>query len=396
VPFEKIVEEVLPERSLSYSPLFQVMFALKNEPREALQLADTKLEPVRTGLHIAKFDLNLTVLDSQALSLFMEYNTDLFDAATITRMLGNLHELLRGICANPEQPISRLPLLTQAETAYWSPLVGIQPGGSDQPFFCVHPGGGNVLCYVELARHLGPDQPFYAFESRGLNSEQPVCTTIEEMASIYIEAMRAVRPVGPYLLGGWSMGGVVAFEMARQLEAQGEMVALLVLIDARAPGHQAEPPEEDDLAAMRSFGRHVGLPLERINISLDHFLSLGSEERLAYVIEEAKSAGLIPAAIPLSQVRRLFEVFKANAMALNNYTPEMARCRIALLKASEPVSHLLEEPAMGWAELTENGIEVTEVPGNHFTMILEPYVLFMAERLKTCIHETLVSKLNNE
>ena len=118
-------------------------------------------------------------------------------------------------------------LRQQAEPPPWSPLVAIQPRGSNPAFFCVHPGGGNVLCYVGLARHLGPDQPFYAFQSRGLNGEQPICTRIEEMASIYIEAMRAVQPEGPYFLGGWSVGGVVAFEMARQLEAQGEQVALL-------------------------------------------------------------------------------------------------------------------------------------------------------------------------
>ena len=313
------------------------------------------------------------------------------------------------VAADMEQPIWGLPLLTQAErqqlldewndtadTTHWSPLVALQPGGSNQPFFCVHPGGGNVLCYVELARHLGPDQPFYAFQSRGLNSEQPVCTKIEEMATLYIEAMRTVQPVGPYLLGGWSMGGVVAFEMARQLEAQGEMVALLVLIDARAPDHQGEPTEEDDVAAMVNFSQHLGLPLDHIHISLDHFLSLGPDERLAYVMEEARGAGLVPAAITLSQVRRLFEVFKANGMAMNNYTPEMARCRIALLKSSESANDLSQGPAWGWAELTENVIEVTEVPGNHFTMIREPYVQLMAERLKSSIHETLVSKLNDE
>jgi thioesterase domain-containing protein len=283
-----------------------------------------------------------------------------------------------------------------ADTTHWSPLVAIQPLGSDQPFFCVHPGGGNVLCYVDLARHLGLDQPFYAFQSRGLNYEQPVCTKIEEMASLYIEAMRTVQPVGPYLIGGWSMGGVVAFEMARQLEAQGEMVSLLVLIDVRAPVHQGELTEEDDMTSVINFGQHLGLPLERINISLDHFLSLGADERLAYVMEEAKGAGLIPAAITLSQVRRLFEVFKANGAAMNNYMPGMARCRIALLKASEPINYTLPEPAMGWEGLTEDGVEVTEVPGNHFTMIREPHVRLMAERLKSCIHETLVSKLNDE
>ena len=150
--------------------------------------------------------------------------------------------------------------------------------------------------------------------------------------------------------------------------------------------------EEDDVTVMASFGQHLGLPLEHINISFDHFLSLGPDERLAYVIEEAKNADLMPADITLSQARRLFEVFKANAKAVSNYSPEMAGCRIALMKASERISDLPQELAMGWDELTENGVEVLEVPGNHFTMIHEPYVRFMAERLKSCIGEAIVSE----
>ena len=282
-------------------------------------------------------------------------------------------------------------LRQQAGQPLWSPLVAIQSGGSNHPFFCVHPAGGNVLCYVELAHQLGSDQPFYAFQSRGLNGEQPVCTSIEEMASLYIEAMQTVQPEGPYFIGGWSAGGVVAFEMARQLEARGEQVALLALIDARAPGGQ-KYLMDDDVTVMASFGQHLGLPADRIDISFDQFLSLSPDERLAYVIEEAKNADLMPADITLSQARRLFGVFKANAKAVSDYSPEMAGCRTALIKASERPADLPQEFAMGWDGLTENGVEVLEVPGNHFTMIHAPHVLFMAERLKSCINEAIASE----
>lgn len=303
-------------------------------------------------------------------------------------------------CFDKELPLSALfegatvehlarILRRQSEPAPWSPLVAIQPGGSDPALFCVHPVGGNVLCYVELARHLGPDRPFYAFQARGLSGEQSPCTRVEEMASIYIEAMRTAQPGGPYFLGGWSVGGVVAYEMARQLEARGEQVALLALIDARAPVGQEEVPEEDDATVLASFGEHLGLPLERINISFDRFLSLSPDERLAYVIEEARNADLMPADITLSQARRLFEVFKANLTAVSNYSPGKARCRVALMKARERISDAPQEPAMGWDELTEHEVEVLEVPGNHFTMIREPYVRFMAERLKSCIDESI-------
>ncbi|HEV2761391.1 MAG TPA: amino acid adenylation domain-containing protein, partial [Pyrinomonadaceae bacterium] len=111
-------------------------------------------------------------------------------------------------------------------------LVGIQTGGEARPFFCVHPAGGNVFCYAELARGLGEDQPFYALQSKGLTGAGAAHESVEEMAAAYVEELRAVQPAGPYALGGWSMGGVVAFEMARQLERAGERVALLALLDA--------------------------------------------------------------------------------------------------------------------------------------------------------------------
>ncbi len=287
-------------------------------------------------------------------------------------------------------------LRQQAASTPWSPIVAIQPGGSNPAFFCVHPVSGNVLCYVDLAHHLGPKQPFYAFQSRGLNGEQPVCARIEEMASLYIEAMQTVRPEGPYFLGGWSVGGVVAFEMARQLEARGEQVALLALIDARAPDHQEDVIEEDDVTVMASFGQHLGLQIERINISFDHFSGLSPDERLAYIIEEARNADLMSTDITLSQARHLFEVFKANVTAVGSYSPEMAGCRIALMKACERISDLPQESAMGWDELTENGVKVLEVPGNHFTMVHEPHVRFLAERLKSCIDEAMLEAANKE
>ena len=115
VPFEKLVVELQPARSLSYTPLFQVMFALESAPREVMSLPGLTLESFEPELRIAKFDLTLSVIDSQDVAIALEYNTDLFDAATITRMLGHFRNLLEGIVADPEQRISTLPLLAEAE-----------------------------------------------------------------------------------------------------------------------------------------------------------------------------------------------------------------------------------------------------------------------------------------
>ena len=134
-----------------------------------------------------------------------------------------------------------------------SSLVAIQPGGSKRPLFLVHPAGGHVFPYIHLAQFLGPDQPCYGLQARGVEDGQDPHTRIEDMAAYYIQALQTVQPTGPYLLGGWSMGGVVAFEMAQQLHAQGQRVALLVLLDGRIPTPDETFPEEDSEAI--SLGR---------------------------------------------------------------------------------------------------------------------------------------------
>ena len=113
-----------------------------------------------------------------------------------------------------------------------SSLIAIQPHGSKLPFFCIHEFFGDVLCYMNLARHLGQDQPFYALQARGLDDGEEPFADIVAMAKYYIDTIRTVQPQGPYALGGLCFGGIVAFEMAQQLRAKGEPVALVALLDS--------------------------------------------------------------------------------------------------------------------------------------------------------------------
>src|SRR5262249_30894375 len=121
-------------------------------------------------------------------------------------------------------------------SALWSSLVAIQPHGSRPPFFFIHAVSGNVLHYRFLSHYLGQDQPFYGLQAQGLDGTQAPQTRIEDMAALYIKEIRTLQPEGPYFLGGGSSGGVIAFEMAQQLHAQGQQVALLVLFDTYFPG----------------------------------------------------------------------------------------------------------------------------------------------------------------
>jgi acyl carrier protein len=126
-------------------------------------------------------------------------------------------------------------LRQQGWSAPRSSLVALQPDGHKPPFFIVHALGGHILGYHELVRRLGRDQSIYGLQAQGLDGEQAVLTRIKDMANHYINEIRTVLPEGPYLLGGYSLGGIVAFEMARQLEAQGQKIALLALLDTAPP-----------------------------------------------------------------------------------------------------------------------------------------------------------------
>jgi amino acid adenylation domain-containing protein len=178
-------------------------------------------------------------------------------------------------------------LRDEEKLAPWSPLVPLQPRGAGRPFFCVHAVGGTVFSYSDLSRSLGEGRPFYALQAEGIEGGQSPRADLEGMAARYVEAVRAVQPAGPYLLGGWSMGGSVAFEMARQLKARGEEVALLALFDSRAPAG-SPPPAEDHAALLRHFAQDIGFWSDRHTLEvLSH---LDPAQQLVYIMAQAKLA----------------------------------------------------------------------------------------------------------
>ena len=256
-----------------------------------------------------------------------------------------------------------------------SPLVAIQAAGARPPFFCIHPVGGNVLCYVELARHLGPDQPFY-----GLQSVDAAGTSIEELAAVYLAAVRERAPHGPYFLGGWSMGGVVAFEMARQLVGDGEEVAALVLLDAARPRPGAGV---DDAALACRFARDFGGLLGReLTVETEALRALPREEWLRHILTAAGPAG---AGIGVEQARSMLATFTRNYRALLDYHALPYPGRLALLRAVGSPHDAMPEPSLGWSEVAGAGVLVETVPGDHYSMVRPPHVAALARILGRCL-----------
>ena len=261
-----------------------------------------------------------------------------------------------------------------------SSLVAIQPEGNRRPLFLIHPAGGHVFPYVHLARHLGSDQPTYGLQARGLEEGSQPQSRIEDMAAYYIEALRKVQPDGPYLLGGWSMGGVVAFEMAQQFHAQGQRVALLALLDTRIPAADEELADEDfEARLLVDFVRYFGLSLD----PRDSLARLPKHELLERVLEHAKRAGLMPQDIEVSQAQPFIELCKADFRATRNYALRRYPGRITLLKAGLELSGASSDPTLGWSKWADEGVDVEVVPGNHATMVYQPHVEVLAEKLRT-------------
>lgn len=260
-------------------------------------------------------------------------------------------------------------------------LVNIGSGGVKTPFVCVHPVGGTVFCYVVLARHLGDDRPFYGLQSLGVDGEREPLLTIEQMAACYLEELRRHVPKGPYFLGGWSLGGVIAFEMAQQLLAHREEVAFLALLDPPSLDLTDAPQALDDSSLVIPFARYL-MAREDLDSHSDSLNELPFDAQLAYLLDQARRAGALPPGGELFDLHSLFRVFRANVLAEWNYFPRSITIPVTLLQA-EHIPHPRRQRAQTrWREVCVGGLDIDRVPGDHFTMLREPDVKLLADRLR--------------
>jgi amino acid adenylation domain-containing protein len=347
------------------------------------------------------------------------------DSLLAVRLMAQIHEQferelpLSTLFLNPTVEGLANTLGQESDTLPWSPLVPLQPAGSKPPFFCIHPIFGTVFPYYELAYCLGFDQPFYGLQPLGLDGEQPPLTRIEDIAAYYIKALRKVQPSGPYFLGGWSFGGLVAFEMAQQLMRGGHQVALLALLDALAPIPGNIPSFREGFkflltTATRSTWSFLLDYLYLITASNKHksntflarfpnfnklFQGLGSSESLSSLWGKVALANLIPQEsreriLSELNIRPMLRVYQANTQANLNYIPQFYPNPITLLRTSGESSIAHKDPTLGWSQLARGKVEVHRVPGNHLTMLKKPHVQVLAEQLRLCIEKAQVEAIH--
>ncbi len=262
----------------------------------------------------------------------------------------------------------------------WSPLVTLKAGGSRPGFFCVHPVGGHVLCYSDLARAMAQEQPFHGLQSPACEHPEPSQLRLEALAARYVEAVRTVQPQGPFLLGGWSLGGVLAFEMARQLTASGERVPAVALFDTRPPSNGSGAPPADVDALVAGFWRDLVLRSGR-QVDVLGIEGLDAQQRLLRMAEVAAQHHLLPLGTDAALVERHLRAFAAHRQAERLYAPQAWPGRVVLYQAEQAAGS--SAAGTGWEPLATQGVELCPVPGDHYSMLRPPHVAFLARRLQS-------------
>ncbi len=282
-------------------------------------------------------------------------------------------------------------LRKDAPAPSWSSLVPISPSGSRRPLFLVHGAEGNLLLYRQLVKHLGSDQPVYGLQSQGLNGSSPFHRTIQEMGSHYVREIMAVQPHGPYVLGGYCLGGIIAFEMAQQLTAQGEKVELVVMLDT----YNTSAASREQLNRLRFL--HV---LQNAWFHCANIAILRAKDRWKFLKEKMDIARTrlhirLRAASQIIQQRRAGDqpttyrqllVRQVNDQAALDYVPAPYHGRVAVIR---PQKHFwgLASPTLGWNTVVRENLEMHELKVYTKGMLIEPFCRSLADTVRKCLNK---------
>lgn len=361
--------------------------APRNSFEEQLaQIWAETFELERVGIHDNFFKLGghsmiATVVVAQIIDI---YNVDLpvrrlFQAPTIAQLAKIVEQLTLKAEDGSAMEVQEEPPQI---------LVKMQPEGAAPPFFFVHAVGGHVFCYAELATALGTEQPFYALQAPSPGQINSPITTIEEIAELYLQEIRRVQPEGPYFLGGWSLGGVIAWEMTRQAGLEGGSVALLALIDSALPVKNRGGKEQEDVSLLTGFAidlcQLIGKDPREFS---DKFLRLGESEQYGMILEVLQKEGVLPQDPLLAQKRLqdFYEVYKCHAQAVREYQLTPMDQETIFCQATESAALVSAEQWAAWTpKLTSYTLQ-----GNHYSIIKQPTVSVVAGHLCSFAHNAL-------
>jgi thioesterase domain-containing protein len=308
-------------------------------------------------------------------------------ASTIEDEFGRSDSLARIMLEAPT--IERLADLLRSEesVSQRDPVVALQKSGSAAPFFCVHPAGGNVAAYAHLSERLGSELPFYGLDT--LDGEV-IREGVHAVAVNYLQRIRPVQQHGPYRLGGWSFGGLVAYDMATQLVEAGEHVELLALFDTGIPSTLSLADNDD--ARARLFMR-CALYVETMSVRpfglhLSDLQGVDQNTRIQIFMAACERSGLVTSKVGEQMVYSILESFHDCVTAASTYSPPTYHGNLVIYRASDelPLDAILtgiglDDNVYGWSSICTGRVESVAVPGNHLTLLSPPHVDEVAKDL---------------
>lgn len=263
----------------------------------------------------------------------------------------------------------------------WSPLVLLKSGENKPPLFCIHPIGGNVSSYYDLAQKIGMDRPIYGLQSKGTDRESKPLDRIEEMASYFIQAIQTIQPDGPYFFLGYSFGGIIAFEMARQLVDRGQKVAFLGLLDIKCP-----TLEKANLTFSQWLHLHVNtlhkLELkDKIKYCFDKKFNSNKTEYRDEIVTTLSDLETF--------TTEFLNVLDCNLEAKKNYRPQVYSGAVTLFWSEYQSLYIDLYPELGWGNFVTGKLEIHQLPGDHNTLLKEPHLQVLVEKLNSCIDRVI-------
>jgi thioesterase domain-containing protein len=259
-------------------------------------------------------------------------------------------------------------------------LVPLHAAGSMATFFCVHGFGGDVVGYYKLAHLLGPDQPFYGIQAQGLYDGLEPHADVKSMAEAYVRALREAQPQGPYYLGGYCDGGVIAYEMARHLHDQGQHVALLAVFEGYAVDRDNAKRQHWRPSVLTSFVRN--LP-HWMRDNVPHVMR-NNPRALRPLAGGQAGGGNSSASQPAHRLR----ILDLHDQAITDYRPQPYAGHLSLFRVRAMSLFRSHDPTLGWEELAAGGVTVHMIPGAHHNILEHPHVEGLAAALRHALAQS--------
>jgi non-ribosomal peptide synthetase component F/thioesterase domain-containing protein len=271
-------------------------------------------------------------------------------------------------------------LRSKPKTTLSSSLVPIRPRGTRPPLFIISGIGGNVVRFHALSRYLSADQPVYALQPPGLDGQSPYLTRVEDMAAHYLREMRALQATGPYYLAGYSFGGIVTFEMARQLIADGDKLALLAMLDAPEWQYECRRVKKAPFRVKLQRYRYI---LTTLIAQPQRFEYLGNRVRQRATKMFYRFYKILGWRFP----QNVGSIQDVNIYAAGQYVPRPCASRLTIFRSRPTFKTSVDDDTIGWAPYALAGVDSYEIPGTHDDITSEPNVRAVAEKLQSCLDQ---------